>query len=76
MERAGYWSRDISVPAPPAPDRRPAEPDPFSQLSEADRYAVMYPDRATRIRAAGGLPGRPGDWRAGARVGPRHRPRL
>jgi hypothetical protein len=45
MERDGYWFRDISVPAP-----APAPP------AEADRYAVMYPDRATRIRAAGGLP--------------------
>jgi hypothetical protein len=58
MERAGYWFCDISVPAPaPAPDPAPpAEADPFSQLTEADRYAVMYPDRAARIRAAGGLP--------------------
>ena len=56
MERAGYWFRDISVPAPAPDPAPPAEADPFSQLSEADRYAVMYPDRATRIRAAGGLP--------------------
>jgi hypothetical protein len=25
-------------------------------LTEAERYAVIYPDRAARIRAAGGLP--------------------
>jgi hypothetical protein len=55
MERAGYWFRD-AVPAPAPDPPPPAEPDPFSQLSEADRYAVMYPDRAVRIRAAGGLP--------------------
>ena len=41
----------------PAPDPAPpAEAAPFNQLTEADRYAVMYPDRAARIRAAGGLP--------------------
>ena len=56
MERAGYWFRDISVPAPAPDPAPPAEADPFSQLTEAGRYAVMYPDRATRIRAAGGLP--------------------
>ena len=56
MERAGYWFREISVPAPAPDPVPPAEADPFSQLSEADRYAVIYPDRAARIRAAGGLP--------------------
>jgi hypothetical protein len=65
MERAGYWFRETSVPAPASsPARaeaarpRPAEP----QLTEpgidaeAERYAVIYPVRAARIRAAGGLP--------------------
>jgi hypothetical protein len=52
MERAGYWFREVSVP-PPVP---PAAADPFSQFTEAERYAVIYPDRAARIRAAGGLP--------------------
>ena len=52
MERAGYWFREISVPAPVPP----AAADTFSQLTEAERYAVIYPDRAARIRAAGGLP--------------------
>jgi hypothetical protein len=46
MQRAGYWFKDVSVPAPEA------EP----QLTEAEQYAVLYPDRARRIRAAGGLP--------------------
>jgi hypothetical protein len=43
-----------SPPPPPAPE--PAEepvPDP---VAEADRYAVIYPQRAARIRALGGLP--------------------
>ncbi len=50
MERAGYWFRD-SVP-------EPVPPDAFDALSEADQYATLYPDRAARIRAAGGLPAR------------------
>ena len=67
MERAGYWFREITVPAPapaPSPDQArasppwPAEPEPTEAGidAEADRYAVIYPDRAARIRAAGGLP--------------------
>jgi hypothetical protein len=61
LERAGYWSRDISVPAPaPAAPPPPAagEPEPAQAdtAAEARRYAVIYPDRAARIRAAGGLP--------------------
>jgi hypothetical protein len=68
MERAGYWFRDASVPVPP-PEPEPAEPprsaEPatsasaavdFSALTEAEQYALIYPDRAARIRAEGGLP--------------------
>ena len=78
MERAGYWFRDVSVPAPdesraphPAPSAQPAPPEPIVQpphaeraapapatLSEAEQYAVIYPDRAAIIRANGGLPAR------------------
>jgi hypothetical protein len=64
MERAGYWFRDVSVPLPepapaqaeaaaPAPAR--ARPE-FSELTEAEQYALIHPRRAVRIRAAGGLP--------------------
>jgi hypothetical protein len=51
--------------APPAP--APAEPpepaaDPpavdFAALTEAEQYALLYPDRARRIRAERGLPAR------------------
>jgi hypothetical protein len=56
MERAGYWFREITVPEPALDPVPPAEADPFSQLTEAEQYAVTYPDRAARIRAAGGLP--------------------
>jgi hypothetical protein len=56
MERAGYWFRDVSAPAPEPEPAPPAAPDSFSQFTEAERYAVLYPDRAARIRAAGGLP--------------------
>jgi hypothetical protein len=56
---AGYWFHEIPVPAP-APEPAPsADAAPFDQLTEAERYAVMYPDRAARIRAAGGLPPTP-----------------
>jgi hypothetical protein len=56
--------------APPAPLAEPSEPAPqpeppprqsedkFAQLSEAERYATMYPRRAAEIRACGGLPPR------------------
>ena len=52
MERAGYWFKDVSVPLP---DASP-EPPPFEQRSEAEQYAAIYPERAARIRAHGGLP--------------------
>jgi len=92
MERAGYWFRDVSVPAPgedrapalgegpgslPAPSPAQAEaPQPivrqpsvappgpghaepgFTDLTEAEQYATLYPDRAARIRAHRGLPPR------------------
>jgi len=62
MERAGYWFRDVSAPAPEPEPAPPAAPDPCLAtgldpvVTEAERYAVLYPDRAARIRAAGGLP--------------------
>ena len=61
LDRAGYWFRDISVPAPaPAapPPPAAAEPEPAhaDTNAEAKRYVAIYPDRAARIRAAGGLP--------------------
>jgi hypothetical protein len=55
MERAGYWFRDISVPAAPPVPTAPPEPP---ELTEIERYVAVYPDRAARIRAAGGLPAR------------------
>jgi hypothetical protein len=57
MERAGWWFRDASVPAP-APEPHAAEPHADNELTEAERYAVIYPDRAARIRANHGLPAR------------------
>ena len=57
MERAGWWFREASVPAP-APEPHVAEPHADSELTEAERYAVIYPDRAARIRANRGLPAR------------------
>jgi hypothetical protein len=58
MERAGYWFKDISVPEP-VPEA-PAASDPsertFERMDSAEQYAVIYPDRATLIRAHGGLP--------------------
>jgi hypothetical protein len=54
MERAGWWFRDASVPLPDEPPEDAAEPV-VDLAAEAERYAVIYPDRAARIRAAGGL---------------------
>ena len=59
MEHAGYWFREITVPEPAPDPVPPADADPFSLLTEAEQYAVTYPDRAARIRAAGGLPPTP-----------------
>jgi hypothetical protein len=62
MERAGYWFHDVSAPAPEPAPAPPAAPDPCLAtgldpvVTEAELYAVMYPERAARIRAAGGLP--------------------
>ena len=61
MERAGYWFRDASVPSPNR--RRRCRFARFEDLTEAERYAIIYPDRARRIRAAGGLP-KPHDFGA------------
>jgi hypothetical protein len=51
MGRAGYWFHEVSVPAP-AP--QPAEAAPAS--APAEHAEVINPDRAARMRAAGGLP--------------------
>ena len=70
MERAGYWFRGVSIP-PPKPDPAPAqaeappptpepEEDKFRNMTEAEKYAAMYPRRSAAIRAAGGLPPNPG----------------
>jgi hypothetical protein len=42
-------------PAPLEPAQEAAEPA-SNLATEADQYAVVYPDRARQIRAAGGLP--------------------
>lgn len=59
MQRAGWWFREATVPAGPTPPPEPepaAPPQEFGALTEAEQYAVVYPERAARIRAAGGLP--------------------
>ncbi len=72
MGRAGYWFREVSVPAPETPPRpaappaacpgprsgAEAEPEraPADIEADAKLYVAMYPDRVRRIRAAGGLP--------------------
>jgi hypothetical protein len=70
MERAGWWFRDASIPAPaaapePAETPQPTEPTgatspapDFSTLTEAEQYALIYPNCARRIRAERGLPQR------------------
>ena len=42
----------------PGPEPAPAEPPAQAELTEAEKYAVIYPDRAARIRARRGLPAR------------------
>ena len=46
------------APEPAAPADRTAPPAEFAALTEAEQYATLYPDRAARIRAEGGLPAR------------------
>ena len=64
MGQAGYWFKPIAMPPAPAVAETPppdaAEPERTQATidADADLYAVMYPDRANRIRAAGGLPAR------------------
>ncbi|MEJ0019530.1 MAG: hypothetical protein WDN25_23870 [Acetobacteraceae bacterium] len=67
MGRAGWWFREAAPAEPdlaaaPAPAATPvpaaSPPAPFEAMAEADQYAVLYPDRVRRIRAAGGLPQR------------------
>jgi hypothetical protein len=64
MERAGYWFKEIVLPDPAPPPSAAAPSDAEPERTEADidaeaeLYVVMYPDRAERIRAAGGLPAR------------------
>jgi hypothetical protein len=43
-------------PPPPPPDPQPPEEPVSDPVAEADQYAVIYPQRAARIRALGGLP--------------------
>jgi hypothetical protein len=49
-----------AAPAPPPPVPEPQEQrelqDSYSQLTEAEQYAITYPRRAADIRAYGGLP--------------------
>ncbi|HME27458.1 MAG TPA: hypothetical protein VKI44_40080 [Acetobacteraceae bacterium] len=68
MERSGWWFRDASIPAPtasPEPVEPPQPTEPtvvaspapdWSTLTEAEQFALIHPDRARGIRAAGGLP--------------------
>ena len=50
----------LATPQPAAPLTHPAPPPQpqldHTKLTEVEKYAATYPDRAARIRAAGGLP--------------------
>ena len=43
-------------PPPPAPPQQPTEEPEADPITEADQYAIVYPQRAARIRVLGGLP--------------------
>src|SRR5271168_2567905 len=63
-QKAGYWFKSVAVPpnppaaAPPLSDQAVPLRTETRIDAEAEPYAVMYPDRAARIRSAGGLPAR------------------
>jgi hypothetical protein len=62
MERAGYWFKSVTVPHP-EPTRAPDRPPPpirleYGAMTPAERYATLYPERASRILAERGLPAR------------------
>jgi hypothetical protein len=47
----------LPEPSPPPPPAPQSAEEPVPDLvAEADRYAVIYPQRAARIRSLGGLP--------------------
>ncbi|HTI79379.1 MAG TPA: hypothetical protein VL614_02890 [Acetobacteraceae bacterium] len=48
--------RNTRKPAPPPPAPASSEEDPFAAYTEAERYAILHPDRAAGIRAHGGIP--------------------
>ena len=51
--------RDIRQPAPrpvAQPATSPEATDPFAAYTEAERYAILHPDRAAGIRSHGGIP--------------------
>ncbi len=64
MERSGYWFKS-SEPEPepeprPAPETTQQPPrKEFGAMTEGERYATLYADRAIRIIAARGLPAKP-----------------
>jgi hypothetical protein len=66
MERAGYWFKSVAVAdpePPPAPQPTLAPPAippklQYGVMTPAERYATLYPDRATRILVEQGLPAR------------------
>lgn len=41
---------------PPPPPQQPAEAPAADPIAEAEQYAIIYPQRAARIRVLGGLP--------------------
>jgi len=63
MERAGYWFKSVSVPEPDPPASQPAVPPlavppklQYGAMTPAERYATLYPDRATHILVEQGVP--------------------
>ena len=45
-----------SCPPAAAPDAQPAAMPKYQDMTEAEQYAVIYPDRAAAIRRHGGMP--------------------
>jgi hypothetical protein len=54
--RAGHLHSGTLPPEPDPPPCQPGAMPKYQDMTEAEQYAVIYPDRAAAIRRHGGMP--------------------